>query len=154
MKFAEDAPASPASTATKSESVAEEQRPQTPAPEEGIERTQRRKSGTFWRRKSSLNLNNAFANMNGKENQSPNGGLNGSTTTTTGGDIHEGRNGLTNGKHSGEEDVTMEDADTEKSLPEIEEPMSPRTWSPPPQLPEFIGGGGGLGGADMFKDIH
>ena len=154
MNFGEDTPSSPTSTVPRDESVAEEQRPMTSAPEEDNPRAQRRKSGTFWRRKSSLNLNTAFAAMNGKENQPQNGGLNGGTTAINSDHANEGQNGMLNGNHEKEEETTMEDAETENSLPEIDEPLPPRTYSPPPQLPEFVGGGGGLGGEDMFKDIH
>ena len=126
----------------------------SPAPEEDLQRAQRRKSGTFWKRKSSLNLNKAFAGMNGKENQPQNAGLNGGTAVAAGDNMSEGQNGMTNGKHEKEEDVPTEDADTEKSLSEIEEPLPRRSWSPPPQLPMFVGGGGGLGGEELFKDIH
>ena len=156
MNFGEDTPASPTSTGTREESVVEEkeQRPMSPAPEENIQGVQKRKSGTFWRRKSSLNLSSAFAAMNGKENQPQNVGMNGGSTVATANNTHEGPNGLTNGKHEGEEDVADEDEETEKSLSVMEEPLPPRSYSPPPQLPMFVGGGGGLGGEDLFKDIH
>ena len=160
MNFGEDPPASPSSTVTKSESVVEEERLMSPAPEENIPRLQKRKSLQLWKRKSNLTLNNAFAAMNGKENQPQpqDVGVNGGTITTTaatGSSINEAaQNGMTNGKHEGEDDVTMEDGDTERSLSESEEPPPRRSWSPPPQLPMFVGGGGGLGGADLFKDIH
>lgn len=154
MVYGEDTSASPTSTATRGESVVDEKRPLTPAPEDEIQSMPKRKSGTFWRRKSSLNLSNAFAAMNGKENQPQNAGSNGGSNGATGDNTNGEQNGLTNGKHEGEEDVTMEDLDTEQSLPESEEPLPPRSYSPPPQLPMFVGGGGGLGGEDMFKDIH
>ena len=155
MNYGEDAPASPLSAVTNGETVIEEERPMSPAPEENIQRGQKRKSLNIWRRKSSLTLNNAFAEMNGKENQPQNTGLNGGTIVATGGENgNEGQNGLTNGKHKRGENVMMEDADTEKSLRESEEPPPRKSWSPPPQLPMFVGGGGGLGGEDMFKDIH
>lgn len=157
MNFGEDAPASPAST--RGEFVAEEQRPLTPAPEDELQDAPRRKSGTFWRRKSSLSLGNAFLGINGKENQPQNTGLNGGSPGPMGGNAVEGQNSLTNGRHgaeedTAEEDTAMEDLDTEKEWPELEEPLPPRSYSPPPQLPEFVGGGVGLGGADLFKDIH
>lgn len=132
----------------------------TPAPEEALQDVPRRKSGTFWRRKSSLNLSGAFSAMNGKETQPKNVvGLNGGSTGASGAHTNGAQNGLTNGKHGSEQDeddddVTMEDLHTEKSLPEIQEPLPPRSYSPPPQLPVFVGGGGGLGGEDLFKDIH
>lgn len=156
MTYGEDSPASPASSVTRGESVLEEKRPLTPAPEEELQYAPRRKSGTFWRRKSSLNLSSAFSAMNGKENQPQNGASNGAVSGVY---TNGGQNGLTNGKHEGEEeddddDATMGDLHDEKSLSEIQEPLSPRSYSPPPQLPLFVGGGGGLGGEDLFKDIH
>lgn len=157
MAYGEDSPASPASSATRGESVMEEKRPLTPAPEEELQNAPRRKSGTFWKRKSSLNLSSAFSAMNGKEHQPQNAASN---RGVSGAHTNGGQNGLTNGKHEGEkeeeddDDATMEDLHTEKSLPEIQEPLPPRSYSPPPQLPVFVGGGGGLGGEDLFKDIH
>lgn len=156
MAYGEDNATSPASSVTRGgDSVVEEKRPLTPALEEEMQGVPKRKSGTFWRRRSSLNLSGAFAAMNGKENQPQNAGLNGGSNGAAGGYTNGGQNGLTNGRHEAEEeDVAMEDLDREKSLPEIEEPLPPRSYSPPPQLPVFVGGGGGLGGEDLFKDIH
>lgn len=158
MVYGEGSPASSPNSATRGESLVEEKRPLTPAPEEALQEVPRRKSGTFWRRKSSLNLSSAFSALNGKDETQPqNAGLNGGAS---GGHTNGAQNGLTNGKHGGEQeddgddDATMEDLNTEKSLPEIQEPLSPRSYSPPPQLPVFVGGGGGLGGEDLFKDIH
>ena len=158
MNFGDDTPASPSSIGTKGESIAEEERPMSPTPEENIQPIQKRKSMQIWKRKSSQALSNAFASMNGKENQSQpqstvmNG--DGTTTIIISSGINGTQNGMTNGKHEGEDDVTTEDAEAEQSLQESEEAPPRRSWSPPPQLPEFIGGGGGLGGADLFKDIH
>lgn len=184
MNFGEDTPASPASSVARDEMSIEKERPMIPAPDEDIPRVQKRKSGTFWRRKSSLNLAGAFAGMNGKENQPQNVETKGGPTVPADGNANGEQNGLTNGKHKGEEDVTMEDVDrersqtersqtersqtersqyersqtersqTERSLSEFDEPLPRRSWSPPPQLPMFVGGGGGLGGAELFKDIH
>ena len=158
MNIGEDTPASPTSIGTKGESVAEEERPMSPTPEENIQPIQKRKSMQIWKRKSSQALSNAFAAMNGKENQPQpqNAVVNGGTTTAvTGSGMNGGApDGMTNGKHEGEDDVTMEDRDGEHPLRESEEVPPRRSWSPPPQLPEFVGGGGGLGGADLFKDIH
>lgn len=155
MNYGEDTTASPRSSVIRGDSVVEEERPQTAAPEDEIQDVPKRKSGTFWRRKSSLNMSGAFATINGKENQPQNAGSNGTLTgAAVGGDTGGGLNGMTNGRHEGEEDATMEDLDTEKPLPEIVGPLSPRSYSPPPQLPVFVGGGGGLGGEDLFKDIH
>ena len=159
MNFGDDTPASPSSIGTKGESVVEEERPMSPTPEENIQPIQKRKSMQIWKRKSSQALSNAFSSMNGKENQQPqpqstvvNGGV--TTTIVTSSVMNGAQNGMTNGKHEGEDDVTTEDAETEQSLQESEEAPPRRSWSPPPQLPEFIGGGGGLGGEDLFKDIH
>ena len=157
MNFGDDTPASPVSTGTKGESVVEEERPMSPTPEENIQPLQKRKSMQIWKRKSSQALSSAFAAMNGKENQPQpqNAVMNGGTTTAvTGSGMNGTQNGMTNGKHEGEDDVITEDADAEQSLQESEEAPPRRSWSPPPQLPEFVGGGGGLGGADLFKDIH
>lgn len=154
MNFGEDTPASPASTLTRGESVVEEERSMSPTPDDEIQGAPKRKSGTFWKRKSILNMSNAFAGIDGKENQPQNGGLNGGSIGANGGNKNEGQNGMANGKHKVEEDVSMEDMDTEGPLPDIEEPLPRRSWSPPPQLPVFVGGGGGLGGEDLFKDIH
>lgn len=154
MAFGGDTAASPPSPVTKGESVVEKERPLSPAPEEEIRGVQKRKSGTFWRRKSSLNLNNAFAAMNGKEGQPQDVAVVGGSIGATDGDTDGGRKSMPNGRHKVEEDATVEDLDTEKPLPELEEPLSPRSYSPPPQLPAFVGGGGGLGAEDMFKDIH
>lgn len=154
MAFGGNTPASPPSPATKGESVVEKERPLSPAPEDEIRVVQKRKSGTFWRRKSSLNLNNAFTAMNGKEGQPQDTGLVGGSTGAADGDTDGGKNNMANGKYGVEENVTVEDLDTEKPLPELEESLPPRSYSPPPQLPAFVGGGGGLGGEDMFKDIQ
>ena len=154
MNFGEDTSASPTNTATKDESVAGETTPLSPAPEEEIQIMPKRKSGTFWRRRSNMNLAGAFAAADGKANQAQNGGVNGESTKATGGATNGEQHGMTNGKHEADDDVTMEDADTEKSASELEEPLPPRSYSPPPQLPAFVGGGAGLGAEDMFKDIH
>lgn len=152
MSYGEDTPASPGSSVTRGDSVVEEERPQAAAPEDEIQGMQKRKSGTFWRRKSNLSLSGAFTVVNGRETQPQNAGSNGTSAGATGGgNTDGGQNGMTIGRHEGEEDATMEDLDTEKPLPE---PLSPRSYSPPPQLPAFVGGGGGLGGEDMFKDIQ
>ena len=101
-----------------------------------------------------MNLAGAFAAADGKVNQAQNGSVNGETARATSGVTSGAQHGMTNGKHEAEDDVTMADADTEKSTSELEEPLPPRSFSPPPQLPAFIGGGEGLGAEDMFKDIH
>lgn len=154
MNFGEDTPASPTSATMRDESGEEGERSATPGPEEAMQGTQRRKSGTFWRRKSNMTMGGAVVGMNGKENQPLNVGVNGGSTGPMGGHANDQQRGMTNGRHEGEEDATMEDADRDKSLPELEEPLPPRSYSPPPQLPVFVGGGGGLGGEELFKDIH
>ena len=154
MNFGDDTSSSPTNTATKDGSVAEETRPLSPAPEEEIQIMPKRKSGTFWRRRSNLNLAGAFSAADGKVNQAQNGGVNGESARATSGVTSGAQHGMTNGKHEAEDDVTMADADTEKSASELEELLPPRSFSPPPQLPAFIGGGAGLGAEDMFKDIH
>ena len=130
----------------------------SPTPEENIQPLQKRKSMQIWKRKSSQALSNASTAMNGKENepQPQNVVVNGGTKTViVGSGMNGAQNGMTNGKHEKDDDVTTEDADGERSLAdESEEALPRRSWSPPPQLPEFIGGGGGLGGEDLFKDIH
>lgn len=109
---------------------------------------QKRKSSAFWRRKSSLGLADAFGGADGGTGV----GLNGETNGT----VNGAQNGMTNGRHFGDEDVVLRGMDTEKQLPGIAQPLSPplRSWSPPPQIPELFGGGGELGGEDLFKDIH
>ena len=153
MRFGEDNSATPTSPLKKGESVTEEERPLTPAPEDDLQGVQKRKSGTFWRRKSSLTLDNVFAGTNGKENQPQTAGFNNGSIKATD-RMDEGQNGMINGKHQGDEDVTVEDVDEKNPLPEFEESFSPRSYSPPPQLPAFVGGGGGLGGEDLFKHIN
>ena len=126
----------------------------SPTPDDEIQGAPKRKSGTFWKRKSMLSMSNAFAGIDGQENQPQNGGLNGGSIGANGGNTNEGQNGMANGIYKVEEDVSIEDMDTERPLPDIEEPLPRRSWSPPPQLPVFVGGGEGLGGEDLFKDIH
>ena len=105
---------------------------------------EKRKSDTFWRRRSSMGLAAAFGANGSTGGQNGNGATNG---TMNGG--HTGTNGH-------KEDITVDEQENEKPLP-----LSPtsdlekqRSWTPPPQLPAFIGGGGSLGGEDLFKDIN
>ena len=154
MNYGEDTTASPRNSVLRGDSVVEENRPQTAAPEDETLDVPKRKSGTFWRRKSSLNMS-GYSTVNGKEDQPQNADSDGTWTgAAVGGDTGGGLTTMTNGRHEGEEDATMEDLGTEKPLPEIVKPLSPRSFSPPPQLPMFVGGGEGLGGEDLFKDIH
>ena len=150
-KEGEDDTAS-ASPGLSGETVMEEEnsdRAPTPAPSGDFPSMKKRKSGTFWRRKSSLNMATAF---DGNEE----GGLN--------------RNGSTNGATAGKRSIASDRRIEEYGVTGHHENRAPlatngngtspmtgitptRTWSPPPQLPEFVGGGGGLGGEDLFKDI-
>ena len=90
----------------------------------------------------------------GAESGNGTNGTNGTTTRTVNGDqgtVNGGKQNGLNGTH--DEDSLMEGVENEKPLPSIDLTRT-RTYSPPPQLPDFIGGGGGLGGEDIFKDIH
>lgn len=125
-----------------------EERAKTPTPGSGngFPTVSKRKSGTFWRRSSSLGLATAFgANgvTGGGQNGATNGFMNGGHTEM-------------NGHKEEIKDIAVDEQENEKPLP-----LSPtldlekqRSWSPPPQLPAFIGGGGSLGGEDLFKDIN
>ena len=122
--------------------VEEDARSPTPGPGSDFPIVGKRKSGTFWRRRSSMGLATAFG-----ANGSTGGGQNGATSGTM--------NGGHNEMNGHKEDITVDGQENEKPLP-----LSPtsdlerqRSWSPPPQLPAFIGGGGSLGGEDLFKDI-
>lgn len=75
---------------------------------------------------------------------------------------NDATNRVVNGKHNGvnghSEDGKMGGMggqENEKPLPTLDQ-VPTRSYSPPPQLPEFIvvGAGVGLGGDDLFKDIH
>ncbi|MCJ1278028.1 hypothetical protein MMC21_005842 [Puttea exsequens] len=130
---------------------------------EGLFAKGRRKSGTFWRR-SSMGLATAFNAGGAKEGAGET--TNGTNKFTNGSEAANGSptagkpNGV-NGSHDG---VNVPMTGTDKQLPDI--PLSPvtnleeidftptRSYSPPPQLPELVGGGGGLGGEDLFKDIQ
>lgn len=93
----------------------------------------RRKSVTFWRRKSSMGLNG--------EN-----GLHGQQVVNGNGDAIE----------NGRESFAAENKDLhdEEDVMEIE-PEEPRPISPPPIIPELDGmqDGGYLGGEELFKHI-
>ena len=109
----------------------EEARSPTPGPGSDSPTVRRRKSGTFWKRRSSMSLATAFA-------------ANGGTDT-----LHGTMNGH-------KEDVTVDGQENEQPLAisPISDLRLKRSWSPPPQIPAFIGGGGSLGGEDLFKDIQ
>lgn len=116
--------------------VEPEGRSSTPAlPGEEPLTPNKRKSATFWRRKSTQSLADAL------ENQIPGRGK----RPSAGDDVSRAHR---------DHDVAMGDMDTEKMLPQAHEAPITRSDSPPPQLPEFVGAGGGLGGEDLFRDIH
>ena len=122
------------------------QRSISPGPGEEIQGVKKRKSGTFWRRKSNQNLLDAY---NGAQ-QNGEAGTNGSART----------NGHTNGRVNGNADVVMSGTDEHTGYSHdyangANGAVPKRSVSPPPQLPAFIGGGGGLGLPvdDMFKDF-
>lgn len=164
----EGVPSSPA--AMNGDTVYEEEgegRSITPAPIGDFPTVTKRKSGTFWRRRSSLSLATAFGANNGT------GRGQGSEVTdeATGGTINKlqkrptngatfttGQNGIHGDEKEGE-DTIAEDGyrQNENALPEIEKmasmsTISARSYSPPPQLPDLIGAGSGLG-EDLFKNI-
>ena len=123
-----------------------------PGPGSDFPTMKKRKSGTFWRRKSSLGMASAMGasgEPEGRPSESMNGVSNGRQSVTNG--RHSNVSGQQNGVNGSHEESSMNGhPETEKPLP-----VAPtRSWSPPPQLPAFIGGGGGFGGDDLFKDIH
>jgi len=145
------------SSGIKSDSMVEGEasiRSPTPASNDDFPTVKKRKSGTFWRRRSSMGLDTAFG---------PNGGSGVGTIDTTNGAMNGNRHGDHNDLNRDHKEVAITEQENEKQLPQIplspvtnyEEEMLPqRSYSPPPQLPDFIGAGGGLGGEDLFKDIH
>lgn len=131
------------------EDVGEDRAPR-PAPGSEFPTMRKRKSGTFWRRKSSLGMSTAQGE-NGIPGGSQDQNIVGATSPNTNVghsvmDRGRGEDVIMNGQ---ENDRLTSDADNE--LPRIE---AIRSISPPPQIPDFIGGGGGLGGEDLFKDIQ
>jgi hypothetical protein len=114
----------------------------TPGPGSDLPTISKRQSGTFWRRRSSMGLATAFG-ANGGTGVAQNGSANGGSVA---------RNGI-NGHSENVKLNGIGGQENEKPLPELNLVPS-RTYSPPPQLPEFIGAGTGLGGEDLFKDIH
>ena len=141
----------------------------SPTPVSGSEfpTMKKRKSGTFWRRRSSMGLASAFgdsetgtgAGQNVTANETPNGAMNGRQTgAMNGGDnvpTNKEKNGTNGyGARKGGGNVTMGEQDDEKLSPESTQEPPRRSFSPAPQLPDFVGGGIGLGGEDLFKDIY
>lgn len=105
-----------------------------------------------------MGLATAFG-PNGSTKEGANGTMNGAANASTNGEYSD-----SNGNHK---DMAVGGREIEKQLPDLplsplspasqtnfEEEMLPRSYSPPPQLPEFVGAGGGLGGDDLFKDIR
>ena len=145
------------------DTIMEDSRPATPGVGDQPLQSgkQRRKSATFWRRKSSLTLGET---MNAEKQAWVGGG--GDRNPSDVGKMQplqplQQTNGNGNGHARGTEPAThnlMGRKMSKRSEPEDEmeyqPPPSPvkRSYSPPPQLPEFVGGGGGLGLKDDFFD--
>lgn len=127
----------------------------TPVPGEdeagGVLKVTKRKSGTFWRRRSSADLLDQYSGTNGAGHDVPAAKTNGYS------------DGQTNGHGIGDEDVVMGGTDEHmgyengdaNGVTSANVLTRPRSISPPPQLPEIIGSGGGLGlePENMFQDI-
>ena len=130
------------------DTIMEDSRPATPALEDTPSPLTKRKSSTFWRRKSSLTLADTFnAEKQGWGSKLSEGAVNGNG------------NGNGNG-HGYGQPAQVERKVSDRLGRKVSEPQSPqsppprRSYSPPPQLPEFVGGGEGLGlGEDMFRDV-
>lgn len=144
----DDQGARPTTPSANHELGEEEAKTPTPGSSNGFLTVSKRKSGTFWRRSSSLGLATAFG-----ANGVTGGGQNGATNGTNG--TMNGAHTEMNGHKEDIKDISVDEQENEKPLP-----LSPtldlekqRSWSPPPQLPAFIGGGGSLGAEDLFKDI-
>ena len=137
----------------------------TPAPGSDMPTISKRKSGTFWKRRSSLSLATAFraASGTGAGDQNENkrmSALNGLNSEQTGSPSNvprtNGVNGINGHDAVRDEEPTTNghrSSENDRRLPSLNL-TSTRSYSPPPQLPAFVGGGGGLGGEDIFKDIH
>ena len=145
----DDQGARPTTPSVDRELGEEEAKTPTPGSGNGFPTVSKRKSGTFWRRSSALGLATAFG-----ANGVTGGGQNGATNGTNG-SMNGGHTEL-NGHKEDIKEISVDEQENEKPLP-----LSPtldlekqRSWSPPPQLPAFVGGGGSLGGEDLFKDIN
>ncbi|KAL9130706.1 MAG: hypothetical protein Q9217_001185 [Psora testacea] len=125
----------PTTNGREPDPIMEDSRPTTPIVADELSPTNKRKSGTFWRRKSSL----TFAETMNAEKQ---------------GSGRKQSESAANDKDTG--DDKDEPVQIEKILSETQPPPPPpKSYSPPPQLPEFIGSGGGLGlGEDLFKNLY
>ncbi|KAL9639073.1 MAG: hypothetical protein Q9164_001170 [Protoblastenia rupestris] len=125
---------SPTTNGQGHDTVVENPRPITPVMGDEMLPIKKRKSGTFWRRKSSLTLTETVnAEKQGWANKPPEIA------------VDEDWNGQDKG----------EPVEIEGRLSEEQSPPLFRSYSPPPQLPELVSGGGGLElGEDLFKDIH
>lgn len=150
------------------DTILEDSRPTTPALiEESPPRS--RKSGTFWRRKSSLTLGQTMEAAKqgwGGENKNTAEGVRPGTRAVSGPAAFGSTvNGNGNGSGTANRLTGMQRINTKQSEQQRAEDLSPvdtetmtptttispvRTYSPPPQLPEFVGGGGGLGLDDDF----
>ena len=117
----------------------------TPGPGSDPPTRTKRKSGIFWRRTSSVGLATAFG-----ANGSTGAGPNGATNRAVNGNQNEVNGDSENVKMGG-----MGGQENEKPSPTLDQ-VPTRSYSPPPQLPEFVvvGAEAGLGGDDLFKDIH
>ena len=85
-------------------------------------------------------------------------GANGGTGVGQNGATNRAVNGKQNGVNGHSEDVKMGGMggqENDRPLPALDQ-VPTRSYSPPPQLPEFVvvGAEAGLGGDDLFKDIH
>ncbi len=130
--------------ASTNETLVDDQpmRSTTPMPGDEIQGIKKRKSGTFWKRKSNLSLFNAYNS----------GEQNGAAGTTNGTNGSAKTNGYSNGHQ--DVDVAMGGTDDHTEHANGTSPLAfKRSASPPPQLPAFVGGGGGLGLGmdDIFK---
>ena len=125
------------------DTIMEDSRPATPVlVEDTPTPLKKRQSSSHWRRKSSFT---SADSVNGEKH-----GWGGQSST-------EGRVAVNGNGTARKEPMQMERklSDQVEKMSEPESPQSPppmRSRSPPPQIPEFIGAGGGLGlGEDFLK---